>query len=390
MSRGGKPGGIGYNNGSTADGVTTTESQYKPIGKIDSPCSTARRTGELKRGGSHTTPRTKPGCGKGSGNRVIIDKKATQRSKTTTSSPVCRKITSKPQTMRTRTPSAVRGKRSPSRRTGADTNATRKEGGKRGSRDAKKTYAVDGKDGAVPARRPWGAGPGSRATCWSTNPNVHTLSGRASLSYEGQRGTPTGRGGKPMGSRGRDSHPPLGRSLPPSPPPPPPSSQSASLPGSVAIQRFLPTWTSLVAEAVWLRGSTRGGGGGDRGGDDANCAEISGGGAKRAFDANAMGGVSPPAVASLFYDLGFEVHQKGRGQCQRRETRGVTEEDRARGAKERAEVVVASCVDEGRVNGRGADGRGLSRQRAGPLPVPSLDPAVERLLMDWLRSRIDR
>lgn len=377
MSRVRQRGGIGY-DGCTADGVAkTTESQYMPIGKFGPPSPSDRRTEGLKTGGPRATPRTAPSSGTGNTSKVIIGGKRHQRSEVTASPTRRNKSTPKPRTTRTRPPHGGRSKRSPGRRAGSGTNATPEEGGsKRSNRIAKISHDVDRNDGAVPTRRPWGAGPGARATCRSASSATRALPGRASLSRQEQRGMPARRGSSAMGSRGRDSCPPLDRF------PPPPS---VSLPGSVAIQRFLPTWTSLVAEAAWLRGSTR------EGADDhANCAEISSGG-KYASDTDTASGVPPPAAPSLFCDdRGSEVCRQGRRRCQRLETQGAVEEDGASSAKEQAWDVVSSCVDGGKVDGQGAGGLGLARSRADPPPMPSLDPVVERLLMDWLRSKIDR
>lgn len=379
MSRVGQRGGIGY-DGCIADGVArTTESQYMPIEMFGPPSPTARKTEGLKTGGSRAIPRTTPGGSKGNTSKAIIDGKSRQRSKATASPTRRNKSTPKPRTTRMRPPHGVRTKRSPGRRAGTGTNATPEEGGsKRGNRNDKNSHDVDRNDGAVPTRRPWGAGPGARATCPSANSATRALPGRASLSRQEQRGVPERRGSYAMGSRGRDSCLPLDRSPPPPPPP------SVSLPESAAIQRFLPTWTSLIAEAAWLRGSTR------EGGDDhPNCAEISSGD-NRASGTDAASGVPPPAAPSLFCDRGSEVCHQERRRCQRLETQGAVEEDGASSAKEQAWDVVTSCVDGGRVDGQGAGGLGLARSRADPPPMPSLDPVVERLLMDWLRSRIDR
>lgn len=104
---------------------------------------------------------------------------------------------------------------------------------------------------------------------------------------------------------------------------PPPPTEASTL-GSTALQQYLPTWSALAAEAVWLRGSeavatsegvVAGGGGVNVGG-----VGVGGGG-------GGSGGNGDGAVV-------------GRGQ---------------------------DCV-----------------------PAPSLDPSMEKVLMDWIQSRVDR
>ena len=191
---------------------------------------------------------------------------------------------------------------------------------------------------------------------------------------------------------------------------------AASLVSSSALKRFLPTWTSLAAEAVWLRGSRRrrgadtgtidGGGGSGRHRSRSNGSEgiesdyTQGGCRRRRRRRSRRSAVSSNFEALTTSDSGcFREREDGCGGHRERglrSTKGqageatsppVAEEILHQASEAREETMARDRRGGG---GGGSDGEGRGRGRGRGVPAPSLDPDVERKLMDWLRSRIDR
>ena len=170
--------------------------------------------------------------------------------------------------------------------------------------------------------------------------------------------------------------------------------------GSSALQRYLPTWTSLAAEAVWLRGSRKGGN--DIGAIDDSRGTGSGRGSKSTANDSTNSSRSRTAAAGAFQSLtasesswegeeGWGGHRgKGLRSCRRRAGE-TTSFPAPKDFSQQAEGAKEDTVAPDRPGGAGgsvAGGRGWGRGRA--VPPPSLDPDVERKLMDWLRLRIGR
>ncbi len=229
-----------------------------------------------------------------------------------------------------------------------------------------------------PARRPWGAGPGTAATAPAatvptpSRPRKNpSRDGRVGSKGRGRRGTPLEWGehaGDPSGGR-RSCRPSSS-----SPPPPPNAARrkGQSL-GPTLLEQFLPTWTSLAAEAAWLCGSQaparneRAGGGG--GGGDGDFFGYGGGGGEpsgllsgRVADhpGKASGGGTPTG----------EGGGTGAG-------KGASPGNPRQGSlgDERDLVGMPGSTEESRDDS---------------VPAPSLHPNVERVLMGWIKSRIDR
>eukprot|EP00752_Nemacystus_decipiens_P011758 g10434.t1 len=154
---------------------------------------------------------------------------------------------------------------------------------------------------------------------------------------------------------------------------------SSPPPGRTLLEQFLPTWTSLVAEAAWLRGTeaapragdvTDGGGGRAEGG--------------RETDFGVTGAPARPAkVAERSNDgvSGSATFRSGSAEHRRpTSTSGGS-------AFEMGNFRQGSVL--------GGKERRFGREGGGPrhgcgVPAPSLDPGVERVLMDWLKSRVNR
>lgn len=235
------------------------------------------------------------------------------------------------------------------------------------------------------ARRPWGAGPGLAA---APTPRGAASRPRSKNSREGRTG-----GKEYDGRRHSDrvsSCPRATSRARPSPPHSGPRKENSPLLlGPTVLEQFLPTWTSLVAEAAWLRSAeatsrTRNGvlgSGGEDGGSDgrSSCGGECGG--------ERYAGVSDGASARPTKG-GERLHDEASasGACRS----GLTGHRRQTGlpggpAFERGEFHQWAVRSERSFNRES----GGSRQGCG-VPAPSLDPTVERVLMGWIRSRVDR
>ncbi|CAM9556428.1 unnamed protein product [Ectocarpus sp. 12 AP-2014] len=184
---------------------------------------------------------------------------------------------------------------------------------------------LQGGRGGKTARRAWGAGPGVAVSATST-----AVSGSGGISR-----TRASREGRGRGSEAR--HAERGRLAREPRPWSAFSPRSAAL-GPAALQQFLPTWTSLVAEAAWLRGA-------------------------RSSAERCEGG---------FEDGGGGGSGGGNGDG----------DDRANVA--RYNQTIGEPGTAGTTVGKHND------WRTPKAPLPLLDPSVERCLMGWLRARIDR
>eukprot|EP00903_Cladosiphon_okamuranus_P012080 g11340.t1 len=254
--------------------------------------------------------------------------------------------------------------------------------------------------GKVASRRPWGAGPGLTTAASTTSrdssqprPKASWMGGKA---YDGPRhpdGKPFSRGS----TRGRpSSRPPLFRSAAP----------KETIPlGPSLLEQFLPTWTSLVAEAAWLRSvevtASGAGGGMAQGGGERGVGSVRSGGGGR------YGGCGGGGCDGQRNDYGDVIGgsaypvQKGERFADAVSTSGFL---RGRSAEEHPRPTTTmsggvSAVETGPSH-QGGVGGGLSfnskgREARGShqgcnVPAPSLDPGVEGALMAWLKSRIDR
>lgn len=230
-------------------------------------------------------------------------------------------------------------------------------------------------------RIPWGAGPGALA---SPGPSVsyfmpqHDDSSQEKRSSDGGSGGSGTRGSGGVGGGvlgqnllGRRQAWPLLRSRPQNTPVQP-SLQTRMPLGTTAVRQFLPTWTSLVAEAAWLHGTWGEGECGDT---------IEGRTTTKKHDA----AISEASLAKKNHDL---VVSDG-GDC---------------GAGRKKEIQPPLSGIEGHPNNpRFEDnGKNSGEDRETDEPggawvnqnrdssAPLLDPDVEKLLMDWLKPRIDR
>ncbi|CAN0062916.1 unnamed protein product, partial [Ectocarpus sp. 8 AP-2014] len=178
---------------------------------------------------------------------------------------------------------------------------------------------LQGGRGGETARRAWGAGPGAAVSATATAVSGSGGISRTRASQEGR-----GRGNEARHSeRGRLAREPRPWSA---------KQRSAAL-GPAALQQFLPTWTSLVAEAAWLRGARSSAERGEGGFND-------GGGGNGDGDDHA----------------------------------NVAQHNRTIGELGTAETTTGKHND----------------WRPPKAPLPLLDPSVERCLMGWLRARVDR
>ncbi|CAM9890747.1 unnamed protein product [Ectocarpus sp. 6 AP-2014] len=185
---------------------------------------------------------------------------------------------------------------------------------------------LQGGRGGKTARRAWGAGPGVAVSATAT-----ALSGSGGISHTRASREGRGRGNEARHSeRGRLAREPRPWSALPQ--------RSAAL-GPAALQQFLPTWTSLVAEAAWLRGASSSAGRGESGYSDGGGGGGGGGG-------------------------------DGDGD----DRANIAQHNRIIGELGTAETTTRKHND----------------WRTPKAPLPLLDPSVERCLMGWLRSRIDR
>lgn len=235
-------------------------------------------------------------------------------------------------------------------------------------------------------RRPWGAGPGTvfAATAQKARMPPCDASRRATENLQGRRSDQNGGcggGGKGDGQHERvryftsSSTPHPDTSLDARPPP---RSEGAPL-GPMDVRRFLPTWTSLVAEAAWLRGSqihpTSDVAAGDSGCNGDVWNNI---GQKSAARWSAA---APPAA-------GVRHKAPAATDVQSKSMSGHPRDGRT------AAAGMTGTSDM--KNEEGGFGCSIGGRRKGApvgegsVPRPSLDPTVERFLMDWLRSRIDR
>lgn len=296
---------------------------------------------------------------------------------------------------------------------GCKTSASEREG------PADRERNSQGRRGEKKSRRPpWGAGPGAAvaaAVASTSRPSASQFfffdDGRNGGSTGGGGNDGNGGGSGGGGSRGGNAArsrrrlassssglgSPINRRLP----------APASLGSSLALENFLPTWTSLAAEAVWLRGSCRDGTdagaidghSGRRSGSEGIARDCTEGSrhrrrSRRFAGAGGVCEVLASSDSSREREVGWGGHRgsglrssKGRAGAAARGS-PVPEEVSQQAREVRKETM--ACGRRGGGGGRGSDGRGRGLGRGRGVPTPSLDPDVERKLMDWLKARIDR
>lgn len=294
-------------------------------------------------------------------------------------------------TARARAAVGVRKKRPDCRRRGTGgNNGTGGESG-RSPLAAAKTARNERKPpqrrrGMTAVRRPWGAGPGRVNThaAASDSRDYYRPWVKASRSVRGgSKVTKEGSGGEHSqgvkhshtSGRARISHMP-----PPSPSPPVETSRL----GPTALQQYLPTWSALVAEAVWLRGSAAAvasdsvivDGDGDSVGDVSGCGGGGGGGGHSSSSADRF---HPPSDNKVSFSRGLSGRVTGEE---------VEFADESNGSALGQQAGPRAVGGQWRSDGE--QGGVVSGRHHGCVPAPSLDPNVERLLMDWIQSRVDR
>lgn len=247
-------------------------------------------------------------------------------------------------------------------------------------------------------RRPWGAGPGATPPSMSRDVSRR----RASTSREARAGgkaCKTDRhstrniGGGDSSRVRLSSRPPTVRRFSASRKEESPLGATAT-----SIEQFLPTWTALVAEAVWLRsaeataaragGVVVGGGGEDSDGgvrsrgDGIRGGGGGGGGGGRHGRSylDVIGASAPPDSNGERFDntMSSRSHEHP-GQTSTSSDLSTVGRFRSRQKSVGGE--------------RDSSSKGWARGRSHQgcyIPAPSLDPGVERVLMDWLRSRVNR
>lgn len=238
-----------------------------------------------------------------------------------------------------------------------------------GSRVVKGSCCTRGVGSGQRKRRAWGAGPGARATSVRTTPAQIKEVKASEILLE-----------KSCTTRGRQTTQLVAgmvssEGLPLSPPGRNAESSAAK------IQLFLPTWSALVSEAARLRD-------GSDGGDDA-CAPRSrngkkndGLGGERRREKDGVTGSDVP-TRHLFCALEDENISSGETGCYMDSEKAQRHVGAATGVYVKNRQAKARKGEEGVP----ATERSISPSR--PVP-PSLDPEVERLLMSWIKSRIDR
>lgn len=284
------------------------------------------------------------------------------------------------------------------------------------------------RDGNKKRRPPWGAGPGAAVTAAASSTSRPTTSRFSSLGDGRSGGRIGGGGGGGSGDGGsvtavggsatrrrRLASSSSGVGSPSSGRLPVRCSKTAaaSLGSSSALKNFLPTWTSLAAEAVWLRGSRRrrganagtidGGGGsggrsGRRGGSEGIASDYANGSRHRSRSRRSAIGdaFEPLTISDSDSSRGREDGCGGHRERGLRSTKGQAgpttsppvPEEISHQASEAREGTMAR--DRRGDDGGRSHGEGRGRGRGTGVPAPSLDPDVERKLMDWLRSRVDR
>lgn len=312
---------------------------------------------------------------------------------------------------------------------GCKINASEREG------PADRERKSQGRQGKQKKKRPpWGAGPGAAAAAAASTSRPSSASQFFFFDDErkgggigggGSGGDGGGDGGGGGGSGGRSASrsrrrlassssglgSPVNRRLPSRCS----KAAAASLGSSSALKKFLPTWTSLAAEAVWLRGSCRGGadagaigdrsggGGGGGSGNEGIARDCTKGNSHhrrgRSRRSAAADGVSEVLTSSDSSREREDVWAGHRGSGLRlskgragaaASSSPVPEEFSQQAREARKETMAARDRRGGGGGGGGGDGRGRGLGRGRGVPAPSLDPCVERKLMDWLKARIDR
>lgn len=255
---------------------------------------------------------------------------------------------------------------------------------------AASTTATKGEDGkptqgrrpGKAVRRPWGAGPGVTAASVARDPSRP----RAKTSREGQTGGKACKGNGHFGVNAR-------------PPPPHSSAQERETsPLGPTLEQFLPTWTSLVAEAAWLRGAeatartrswvSRGGGEGDLGGGESG-GGASDGGCDEQSGADGIGDAAPPISNGERFDDTTSASSGFRSRSAEHPRQPAGMPGSSSPTLERGNPPQESVGGERHFKSK-RRGSGGSKHQGCDVPAPSLDPSVERVLMDWLKSRIDR
>lgn len=259
------------------------------------------------------------------------------------------------------------------------------EGGSKEPKIDRRQYNLQLEQRGAARKKPWGGGPGATTVAPPQPSRSSSRRGDTSLKRVGGGCAEEFRTERISRHYSPPARPPTTQT-----PPPPTTPRRLSF-GSAALENFLPTWTSLVAEAAWLRASHGGninrekagsGSSDDRGtGTDPHTSPT-----------------APSAEKHTFYNLAGPA-RRHHANHRRRHEGWASGAEETEGESVRTVPRAAGCFlgqsrdEEVREETRNTrvhlGGATIKGQGLAP-PVPSLDPGVERLLMEWLRSRIDR